>query len=42
MLNEISPDIVSVCTANRFHFEHVLAALEANASVMCETTSYDS
>ena len=36
MLNEISPDIVSVCTANRFHFEHVLAALEANASVMCE------
>ncbi len=36
MLNEISPDIVSVCTPNRFHFEHVLAALEANASVMCE------
>lgn len=36
MLKEVSPDIVSICTPNRFHFEHVLAALEAKAAVICE------
>lgn len=36
MLQEAQPDIVSVCSPNRFHFEHVLAALEAGCHVMCE------
>lgn len=30
------PDIVSVCTPNRFHFENVMQALEAGCDVMCE------
>lgn len=36
MLEEIQPDVVSVCSPNRFHFEHVMAALEAGCHVMCE------
>ncbi|MEJ5071972.1 Gfo/Idh/MocA family oxidoreductase [Enterobacter ludwigii] len=36
MLQEVQPDVVSVCSPNRFHFEHVLAALEAGCHVMCE------
>lgn len=36
MLEETQPDIVSVCSPNRFHFEHVIAALEAGCHVMCE------
>lgn len=36
MLQETQPDIVSVCSPNRFHFEHVMAALEAGCHVMCE------
>jgi len=36
MLRESKPDIVSVCSPNRFHFEHVLAALNAGCHVMCE------
>jgi predicted dehydrogenase len=30
------PDIVSVCTPNRFHFENVIQALENGCHVMCE------
>lgn len=30
------PDIVSVCTPNKFHYEHVMQALEAGCDVMCE------
>lgn len=36
MLQDAKPDIVSVCSPNRFHFEHVMAALEAGCHVMCE------
>ncbi|WP_253377162.1 Gfo/Idh/MocA family protein [unidentified bacterial endosymbiont] len=36
MLWAVKPDVVSVCSPNRFHFEHVLAALEAGCHVMCE------
>ncbi|MBW9167085.1 Gfo/Idh/MocA family oxidoreductase [Enterobacter hormaechei] len=36
MLQEVKPDLVSVCSPNRFHFEHVMAALEAGCHVMCE------
>ncbi|HEY4437919.1 MAG TPA: Gfo/Idh/MocA family oxidoreductase [Lelliottia sp.] len=36
MLQEAKPDIVSVCSPNRFHFEHVMAALAAGCHVMCE------
>lgn len=36
MLHAVKPDIVSVCSPNRFHFEHALAALEAGCHVMCE------
>ncbi|KFC09989.1 putative NADH-binding oxidoreductase [Trabulsiella guamensis ATCC 49490] len=36
MLQEAKPDAVSVCSPNRFHFEHVMAALEAGCHVMCE------
>ncbi|NHM32412.1 Gfo/Idh/MocA family oxidoreductase [Neobacillus terrae] len=31
-----NPDIVSICSPNRFHFEHVMQALEAGCDVMCE------
>ncbi|WP_408011209.1 Gfo/Idh/MocA family protein [Pseudalkalibacillus sp. A8] len=30
------PDIVSVCTPNRFHYEHVIYALEHGCDVLCE------
>jgi len=43
MLNEVKPDIVSVCTPNVYHREWTLAALKAGANVLCEkpiTTSY--
>ncbi|RXZ01536.1 Gfo/Idh/MocA family protein [Fictibacillus sp. S7] len=30
------PHIVSVCTPNRFHYEHVMQALENGCDVMCE------
>ena len=36
MLVQAKPDAVSVCSPNRFHFEHVMAALEAGCHVMCE------
>lgn len=36
MLEAVKPDVVSVCSPNRFHFEHVIAALEAGCHVMCE------
>ncbi|MEE9684693.1 Gfo/Idh/MocA family oxidoreductase [Lelliottia amnigena] len=36
LLREAKPDIVSVCSPNRFHFEHVMAALAAGCHVMCE------
>lgn len=36
MLQEAQPDVVSVCSPNRFHFEHVMAALAAGCHVMCE------
>ncbi|PSN08325.1 Gfo/Idh/MocA family protein [Siccibacter turicensis] len=36
LLNEARPDIVSVCSPNRFHYEHVMQALAAGCHVMCE------
>lgn len=36
MYQECQPDIVSVCTPNRFHHQHVLQALENGCHVMCE------
>ncbi|MGK9173421.1 Gfo/Idh/MocA family oxidoreductase [Yokenella regensburgei] len=36
MLLEAKPDIVSVCSPNRFHYEHVMQALKAGCHVMCE------
>lgn len=30
------PDIVSICTPNRFHYEHVMQALFYGCDVMCE------
>lgn len=36
MLDEVKPDIVSVCSPNRFHCEHTLQALNAGCHVMCE------
>lgn len=36
MLREVRPDIVSICSPNRFHHEHVLQALAAGCHVMCE------
>ncbi|MDZ5728426.1 Gfo/Idh/MocA family oxidoreductase [Enterobacter asburiae] len=36
MLEAVKPDVVSICSPNRFHFEHVMAALEAGCHVMCE------
>lgn len=36
MLQAVKPDVVSVCSPNRFHFEHVMASLEAGCHVMCE------
>ncbi len=36
MLLAVKPDVVSVCSPNRFHYEHTLMALEAGCPVMCE------
>jgi predicted dehydrogenase len=36
MIDEIKPDIVSVCTPNRFHAEQTIYALTHNAHVLCE------
>ncbi len=36
LLSEVRPDIVSVCSPNRFHHEHVMQALAAGCHVMCE------
>lgn len=36
MLRESKPDLVSVCTPNRFHHDLVIQALEAGAHVICE------
>lgn len=44
MLDEVEPDIVSVCTPNAYHEEHAIASLEAGAHVLCEkpiATSHD-
>jgi predicted dehydrogenase len=43
MLDELQPDIVSVCTPNMYHKEQAIAALRAGAHVFCEkpaATSY--
>ncbi|CAH0122140.1 Inositol 2-dehydrogenase/D-chiro-inositol 3-dehydrogenase [Paenibacillus sp. CECT 9249] len=36
MYASIKPDIVSVCTPNRFHCEHVMLAIANGCDVMCE------
>ena len=36
MYQRCQPDIVSVCTPNRFHHQHVLQALAQGCHVMCE------
>lgn len=36
MLQSVKPDIVSICSPNRFHYEHTMMALEAGCHVMCE------
>lgn len=36
LLSTLRPDVVSVCSPNRFHHQHVLAALAAGCHVMCE------
>ena len=36
MLDEIKPDLVSVCVPNCCHKEYTLMALEAGANVLCE------
>jgi len=36
MLNELQPDIVSVCTPNAYHKQWTLAALKSGAHVLCE------
>lgn len=36
MLATARPDVVSVCSPNRFHYEHVMQALAAGCHVMCE------
>ena len=36
MLDELKPDIVSVCTPNVYHKEWTLAALRGGANVLCE------
>ncbi|WP_159566857.1 Gfo/Idh/MocA family protein [Budvicia diplopodorum] len=36
MYRQCQPDIVSVCTPNRFHHQHVMQALEQGCHVMCE------
>jgi predicted dehydrogenase len=36
MLDELQPDLVSVCTPNVYHKQWSMAALKAGANVMCE------
>lgn len=36
MLEELKPDIVSVCTPNCYHKQYTIMALEAGAHVLCE------
>ena len=36
MLESVKPDIVSICSPNRFHYEHTMMALQAGCHVMCE------
>jgi predicted dehydrogenase len=36
MYATIEPDIVSICTPNRFHYENVLLAIANGCDVMCE------
>lgn len=36
MYRQCQPDMVSVCTPNRFHHQHVMQALEHGCHVMCE------
>ncbi|EGQ5168354.1 Gfo/Idh/MocA family oxidoreductase, partial [Salmonella enterica] len=36
MLHDVQPDIVSICSPNRFHYEHTMMALKAGCHVMCE------
>lgn len=36
MLNNENPDIVSVCTPNRYHYEYVMEALSHGCHVLCE------
>ncbi|MGN8646612.1 Gfo/Idh/MocA family protein [Gracilibacillus sp. HCP3S3_G5_1] len=36
MLSKEQPDIVSVCTPNKYHFQYVKKALEAGCHVLCE------
>jgi predicted dehydrogenase len=36
MLDEVKPDLVSVCTPNAYHAEQTIAALQAGAHVLCE------
>lgn len=36
MLDEIKPDLVSVCTPNNYHKQWAIAALRAGANVVCE------
>lgn len=36
LLSTLRPDVVSVCSPNRFHHQHVLAALAAGCHVLCE------
>ncbi|MBN2504660.1 MAG: Gfo/Idh/MocA family oxidoreductase [Bacilli bacterium] len=36
MITELSPDLVSVCSPNKYHFEQVMFALEKKAHVFCE------
>jgi len=36
MLDKVRPDVVSICTPNRFHAEQTIAALGVGAHVACE------
>lgn len=42
MLAEVRPDIVHVCTPEAFHYEPVMASLEAGAHVFCEKVMAES